>query len=94
MSWSKLYQGSPADCLAAASHDQSTIEAGLPAFEQPDVGTAIAAAETLLAGVPEDAQVSLNLSGHGWRNANGPKGETAGAGNISVSVGYTMAALP
>lgn len=86
MSWSRSYTGSKSSVLESAVADIPAIEANLPEFERADVRHVVKAAECALAAVDVLAKVTLNLSGHGHRDAKGN-----GAGSLGVSISYTIA---
>lgn len=89
MSWSRQYgPGLLAALILQARDEAPSVKAGLPDFEHEQVDVAIEAAEAIGQKVPEGATVSLSLAGHGWRNT--VTGE--GSGNVSVNVGYSLAA--
>lgn len=84
MSWSMSTEGTPAECIEKAREKSPAVEESLPDFEKPQVDQVINAADGLLAAVPDDAKVILNLSGSGWRNPEG------GGGSLGVGISYTL----
>lgn len=86
MSWSKTYTGTPQEALDSATNDIPNIEAPLPEFEKSDVQRVVAAAAILLHQFNPRSQITLSLSGHGYRNAS----DGTGGGAMAVSVGYTV----
>lgn len=85
MSWSRNYTGTAAECAAKAQMDVEDIKAPLPDFERDDVSYVVGAACQVLERVPNGAQVSLTVSGHGWRDTTGK-----GAGGQGISISYSI----
>lgn len=87
MSWSRTYTGTPQDVARQFRSDRSVIEAPLPEFEKGDIAHVVKAAEQALNAIPNDAKVSLSVSGHGFRDTTG-----GGGGAVAVSVNYSLVA--